>query len=801
MGTRKVYSSRALSVAAVVVAIGLAVPTTAVGARGALPAPSRAVAQAQVAATDFSTSFETADPAPTYVDTVETDALGNKEASGITGSLSTRPLGSIYAHVVLATTNFNNPPSEIVQNLNDGDVNTKWLGRANANVWVQYQLDTPITVVKYTLSSANDSPTRDPKNFTLQGSQNGTDWTVIDTETNQTWTGRFTTNTYASFTNTTAYLYYRIYITANNGDSYIQLSEWDNSNGDTTPLPLTDMKSQIGNGPVSVYTAKSTVGWTGLKALRYGGGSIDAGHDWSYNKIYDVNIPVTSATQLSYMIFPEFTGSVYQRPSTYAAVDLAFDDGTYLRDLGAVDQHGFGLNAKLQGLSKSLYANQWNAISSNIGAVAAGKTIVRILVDYDNPNIAAALPFQGWIDDLKIVGTYVAPTITHLSDWVRHAPRHQRQRHVLARQQPADDRGAARLQLLDAGDGRRLDLLGVPLPGRQQRQQPAHDAGVQRSATSRARGWATGRCSRSCRRRWQRRPAAAPRVRLSSATRARRRKPYYYGVTFTNGMKTEIAPRPRGDLPVHLHRRHIEPDPRQRHQQQRGDDAQPSTGATILTGYQRSGGTGTSRMFWYGTFDVPVTASGTPATTGGGSNVTRYVTFDTSVNKVVTLRIATSLLGTAQAQHNYDLEIGAGMTFESVRDAGQAAWDDILDVVEVEGAHARPDDHLLLEPLPPQPVPELGAREHRYERDVPSGCTPSSRATSSPSGTRRPPPAPRSSTERSTSTTASGTRTARPGPASRSSTRPRPARWSTGSSSSTRTVAGSPAGRHPATPT
>src|SRR5262249_46668500 len=106
------------------------------------------------------------------------------------------------------------------------------------------------------------------------------------------------------------------------------------------------------------------------------------------------------------------------RQSTYSAVDLQFSNSTYLRDLSAIDQHGFGLSAQAQGNSKSLYVQQWNAISSNIGAVAAGKTITAILVDYDNPNSKFGQTFQSWIDDLKVEANPAIATPSHLSDWV-----------------------------------------------------------------------------------------------------------------------------------------------------------------------------------------------------------------------------------------------------------------------------------------------------------------------------------------------------------------------------------------------
>jgi len=36
-----------------------------------------------------------------------------------------------------------------------------------------------------------------------------------------------------------------------------------------------------------------------------------------------------------------------------------------------------------------LYASQWNAVSSDLGDVANGKTIDRILLAYDNPTAKA----------------------------------------------------------------------------------------------------------------------------------------------------------------------------------------------------------------------------------------------------------------------------------------------------------------------------------------------------------------------------------------------------------------------------
>ena len=76
----------------------------------------------------------------------------------------------------------------------------------------------------------------------------------------------------------------------------------------------------------------------------------------------------------------------------------------------------------------------------------------------------------------------------------------------------------------------------------------------------------------------------------------------------------------------------------------------------MVTGFSdvKSGlSTGAGRLFVYGVVDQKVTASGKLAV-GGGANVGGYFSFDAKV-KQVQLRIATSLIGTAQAKKNLEL--------------------------------------------------------------------------------------------------------------------------------------------------
>ncbi len=109
----------------------------------------------------------------------------------------------------------------------DGNNGTKWYsGDSVPTGWLQYQLASAKALNQYTLTSANDVPQRDPATWQFQGSNNGATWTNLDTQSAQVFVNRAQTNIY-NFTNTTAYIYYRLNVTANNGGSSygIQLAE------------------------------------------------------------------------------------------------------------------------------------------------------------------------------------------------------------------------------------------------------------------------------------------------------------------------------------------------------------------------------------------------------------------------------------------------------------------------------------------------------------------------------------------------------------------------------------------------
>lgn len=108
----------------------------------------------------------------------------------------------------------------------DGTVDTKFfLGGYVTSFWAQLTFPTAKVVKSYTITSGNDSADRDPKSWNLAGSNDGTTYVQLDTKANEVFATRKLTKVY-TITNTTAYKYYKLNVTANNGSSDLQMSEW-----------------------------------------------------------------------------------------------------------------------------------------------------------------------------------------------------------------------------------------------------------------------------------------------------------------------------------------------------------------------------------------------------------------------------------------------------------------------------------------------------------------------------------------------------------------------------------------------
>jgi hypothetical protein len=127
----------------------------------------------------------------------------------------------------------------------DNNINTKYLIKefTSENTWFGLEYYEPVILNAYSLTSANDVPDRDPKDWVFQGSNDGQNWVTLDTRSNELFeklqlenpnnssspmvmkSARFFTKIY-SFKNNTSYLYYRLHVKAVKGGTLFQLAEW-----------------------------------------------------------------------------------------------------------------------------------------------------------------------------------------------------------------------------------------------------------------------------------------------------------------------------------------------------------------------------------------------------------------------------------------------------------------------------------------------------------------------------------------------------------------------------------------------
>ncbi|TQJ56345.1 GH92 family glycosyl hydrolase [Streptomyces sp. SLBN-115] len=656
---------------AVVITAALVMTVGAQGTAVALPSP------VPIPSRGFASSFEAGEHAPDWQSTVDTTPGGGKRASGVDGGYGGGLPGDVTERVTdVRASAENTAGGEVKENLVDGEASTKWLAFASTG-WVEFDLDEPARVNAYALTSANDSAERDPADWTLSGSADGTAWTPLDTRSGESFAERFQTRTY-TLAAPSEYRHFRLEVTRNHGAGILQLADVRfGTGGSDGPVPP-DMLTVVDRGPSGSPTAKAGAGFSGRRALRYAGRHTASGRAYSYNKVFDVNVRVGTRTQLAYRIFPGMADGDRDYAATNVSVDLAFTDGTYLSGLGAGDQYGFPLSPRGQGAAKVLYVNQWNDVKSAIGTVAAGKTVDRILIAYDSPGGPAR--FRGWVDDIALRTPAPESVKAHKSDYAvttrgtNSSGSFSRGNTFPATAVPhgfnfwTPVTNASSLGwLYDYARSNNADNLPTiqafsashePSPWMGDRQtfqmMPSAAAGVPD----------TGRTAR-----------ALP-FRHENETA----RPYYYGVRFENGLTTEMAPTdhaaalrftyPGSDASIVF------------------DNVTDQAGLTldkeagVVTGYSdvKSGlSTGATRLFVYGEFDAPVTE-------GSSSGVKGYLRFDAGADRTVTLRLATSLISVDQARDNLRQEIPQGTGFDTVKQRAQQQWDKLLGTVEVEGA-------------------------------------------------------------------------------------------------------------------
>ncbi|MBE9402825.1 GH92 family glycosyl hydrolase [Brachybacterium sp. p3-SID1565] len=391
--------------------------------------------------------------------------------------------------------------------------------------------------------------------------------------------------------------------------------------------------------------------------------------------------------------------------ATYVAVDLQFEDGTRLSELGPVDQYGTEATARGMGEGRILYADQWNDVQVGLEA-AAGRTIARVLLVADPPpapliegtedaadeeDARSSSELVTWIDGPYLAPVPQDPPLDDPVAWVdtrrgTYASGDFSRGNTLpltawpngfAFFTPMTDARTRRwvYEYHRANDGQnrpRLQGIGIshqPSPWMGDRNQfvvmPLQGQG----------------------------PDASPQARARAFDHARETaRPDLYAVELDGGIGVRLAPTDHGSIQEYT----FPADGQPAHLLLEGVDEHARIDAAgavldgsvhawvdsgLAEGYARADGA--TRMYISAQLD-PAPATVKPA--DGANPGASLLTFAPGTTRV-TLRLVTSFIGRDQARRTYAQEV-EGRSLEQVRAAAHAAWKERLDVIRV--GHATP---------------------------------------------------------------------------------------------------------------
>ncbi|GAA2239250.1 hypothetical protein GCM10010401_09570 [Rarobacter faecitabidus] len=647
------------------------------------------VASADTDATPWATSFE---DSAGLLSSVQYSAPVNVSAVG-------RAAGSLSGSVTGVVASLEPNVEENGQKALDGDIFTKWLF-AGSSADLRYEFAAATTATEYRITTANDAWKRNPRTWTLQASNDASAWTDLDSQDYQFSMADLSPQLFSERAYSIpaakrgSYKYYRLRITANHGETLTQLSEFELIGTGTAGTPST-LATTIDSGPRWSETAKTQVGWTGTKSLRYVAHQLGAGDGHAINTIYDnVDLTIGANSELSYLIFPNLNGNAYTYAGQNVTVDLEVTEpnGSNPRLLSGInglsDQYGYGISPQEQAEAKILWPDQWNKVRISLAGLT-GKKVSKVLVHYAKDDAEATDVALGWLDDIKIAAEEPV-NASNLTDYVdtrrgtNSSGGFSRGNNFPAAAWPngfnfwtpftegASSRDLYKWQQSNSSANKpRLVGIGIshePSRWMSDRTQMMVMPSITTDATPNA-------------------DHDARRLEFSHDNEIA--QPDEYSVVFDNGIAAKVAPTDHAGVykftyPAGASTGTVIVD-------QGFSNSKLTISGSTVTGWIDDGNNnnGTTRMFVYGTFNRAPAASGTAA----GRTSARWARFDTTSNKTVEFRLATSFISQSQAQKNLQLEVlDKGWNYDQVQQAAQQAWQERLGVIDLTASATATDE-------------------------------------------------------------------------------------------------------------
>ena len=263
--------------------------------------------------------------------------------------------------------------SENFPGLTDLNTATKYF-ISNTTPWINYRSAVNAALSYYTIASANDVPTRDPKSWTLTASLDSITWVTLDTRTNESFASRRLVKFY-EVNSTDPYKYFKLTITATNGTSGFQISEWN-----LYGLPAENLPVVLRSFTASVRNTAVLLNWQSSYEIN--------------NQYYTIE---RSADGSNYTMLAKVTAAVR---GVYTAVDNAPLNGTNIYRLTQYDKDGqftlLGVQAVTLNNGKPLQVQVWpNPAPSNMIQITINAHAAKLdAVLYDMPGRAVLA--QSW---------------------------------------------------------------------------------------------------------------------------------------------------------------------------------------------------------------------------------------------------------------------------------------------------------------------------------------------------------------------------------------------------------------------
>ena len=116
--------------------------------------------------------------------------------------------------------------TELINRIYDGKYTYHYRAAFANPVSITYSLADSISINAYSITAGKNELTRDPADWVLEASNNGQDWTLLDSQVGQTFSNRSATQFYKVDEQQRSWTMYRLTVTATNGANQLQIGEF-----------------------------------------------------------------------------------------------------------------------------------------------------------------------------------------------------------------------------------------------------------------------------------------------------------------------------------------------------------------------------------------------------------------------------------------------------------------------------------------------------------------------------------------------------------------------------------------------